>query len=126
MDTTVKETQQQREHRLMLAAQVRFRQLTVRKKICDDGGMLMRAMKASIVHIPGVKGAYGGTTIVWRHTAPHSSVVELATSLQHPNDTYDHKMGRYLAAKAMAAGQSVKLRVPKENDPSAYLRMLFC
>lgn len=68
--------------------------------------------KLQVVHIRNV--AEGGRDMTIAFRPPHGKEynLEIATSIVHPRDSFDRKIGTKLAAEAFLAGRTI--RVPRD------------
>lgn len=71
--------------------------------------LLIAAIQPNFLHIPP-DGRNPGMTIAW--IADRRNIIAVSTALCHPKDNFSKKVGEAYAARSMAQGQAVKLRVP--------------
>jgi hypothetical protein len=88
-------------------------------------GELLATHGLKVMHIrPNAHTGHRGMTIAYRQQHRKASVVEIATALVHPSDTFTKKIGTRLAVESFVAGQTVLLPVARRFRKTDVTHML--
>lgn len=91
-----------------------------------NSGELLVELGLKVIHFrPNTQ--YGrtlhGLTVVYKELHRNSNVIEVATAIVHPKDTFTKRTGVRLAVKAFVAGRTVCLPVLYKKRPATHTLM---
>lgn len=92
---------------------------TKRKQRALERDCMLRAKREHNLHFLTI----GRYSICYR--VDRRNVIELSTSIKHPNDHFDKHAGQWVAFERFKANNRIHVRIPTDFEPKEFLTVIF-